>query len=167
MSKSNDGRNKNTPTERTVDSLQSRDSPEATTSQKMDSRGDASHTQRTQIGTGSSTRTDATEFDNTVRACPECDTTSVEARLGDKLRGQPSDTHYACRHCGATFDESTQRDRQHALPEEMACIEDPTGVLLAPTADIQLTEFANATVATPESEEWIKSNVVVDREAWC
>ncbi|MFB9810948.1 hypothetical protein ACFFN7_06135 [Haloarcula sebkhae] len=49
----------------------------------------------------------------------------------------------------------------------MACIEDPTGVLLAPAGDIQLTEFANAIVATPASEEWIKSNVVVDREAWC
>lgn len=59
------------------------------------------------------------------------------------------------------------RERQLSLPQEIACIEDPTGVLLAPTADIQITEFANATVATTESEEWIKSNVVVDREAWC
>ncbi|KZX49320.1 hypothetical protein [Haloarcula sp. K1] len=59
------------------------------------------------------------------------------------------------------------RERQHTMPEEMACIEDPTGVLLAPTADIQLTAFANVTVATTESEEWIKSNVVVEREAWC
>ncbi|GGK74337.1 hypothetical protein [Haloarcula sebkhae] len=96
----------------TADSLQSRDSPESTTPQKTDSRDNASHTQRTQLGTGSSTRTDATESDNTVRACPECDTTAVEARSTDKLRGRPADEHYACRHCGATFDEPIQRDRQ-------------------------------------------------------
>ncbi|MUV51341.1 hypothetical protein [Haloarcula sp. CBA1122] len=59
------------------------------------------------------------------------------------------------------------RERQHTMPEAMACIKDPTGVLLAPTADIQLTTLANVTVATTESEEWIKSNVVVEREAWC
>jgi len=59
------------------------------------------------------------------------------------------------------------REEHHTLQEEVACIEDPTGVLLAPTANIRLTKFASTTVATPEGGEWLKSNVVLDRGAWC
>ncbi|MUV51342.1 hypothetical protein [Haloarcula sp. CBA1122] len=88
------------------------DSPEDDVDAKTDSREDASHPERTQIGAGSSTLTDDPQSKNTVRACPECDTTAITARSGDKLRGRPSDDHYACRHCGATFDDPIERERQ-------------------------------------------------------
>lgn len=88
------------------------DSPEDDVDAKADSREDASHSERTQIGVGSSTLTDGPQSKNTVRACPECDTTAITARSGDKLRGRPSDDRYACRHCGATFDDPIERERQ-------------------------------------------------------
>jgi len=119
------------------------DSPEQTDSSKTDSRDTASRQQRAQIGSRPSTSTDDVRADNadgTVLACPECDKPGVRQRSGDTLRGQPSAGHYACRFCGAMFDEPVERERERArgdpgyLAGELAAA-DPEDVTGEPMTD--------------------------------
>ena len=112
MQQSNQRAHKSEPNESGIaDRANGRDTPEQNSTQKTDSRDIASHSERTQIGTSPSTSTAGPQADNTVRACPECDTTGICRRAKNKMRGRPAQAKYACSHCGATFDEPIERDR--------------------------------------------------------
>jgi ribosomal protein L37AE/L43A len=45
--------------------------------------------------------------DNTINACPECDSSSLRVRVTDRQAQQ-----YKCKDCGNTFDRPTIREKQ-------------------------------------------------------
>ena len=100
MSKSNDGRNKNTPTESsTARRANGNDSPAADVDAKTDSRDTASHSERTQIGTCPSTSTAGPQADNTADDHLDNDTTAdTRIEAASKLRTLADDLERAARH---------------------------------------------------------------------
>ena len=46
------------------------------------------------------------------------------------------------------------------LPEGMSCIPKGRGFVLTPTRDVKLIQLANATIACPDGEAWVKSDTV-------
>ncbi|MBX0346600.1 hypothetical protein [Haloarcula pellucida] len=115
MSKSHEGRNKNTPTESGIaDRADGRDTADSTSEQQAESRDDATPER---IGcAGQTARTsdtddaDADNADGTVLACPDCDSTGIRSMVQNGYGVDADHDHdYRCRHCGATFDEPVER----------------------------------------------------------
>ena len=115
MSKDNHRALKSEPNKRsTADRADGRDTDEQTASEKSDSRGGASLSERTSIARPSSTQLDASQSDNTVLACPECDKSGIKTLVQSGFNVEPSHDHdYRCRFCGATFDTPVERERQN------------------------------------------------------
>ncbi|QIO25529.1 hypothetical protein [Haloarcula sp. JP-L23] len=49
--------------------------------------------------------------DDTVLACPDCDSTGIRARVQNGYGAPTHDDDYYCRHCGHSFDEPVERER--------------------------------------------------------
>ncbi|EMA17155.1 hypothetical protein [Haloarcula amylolytica] len=85
-----------------VDRADGRDTPEHRSTQKTDSREDASHPERTQIGACPSTSTAGPQADNTADDHLDNDTTAdTRIEAASKLRTLADDLERAARHSAA------------------------------------------------------------------
>jgi|GEM_PF-6063322 len=103
MQQSNQRAHKSEPNESGIaDRANGRDTPEQSSTQKTDSREDASHSERTQIGTRPSTSAAGPQAHNTADDHLDNDTTAdTRSEAASKLRTLADDLERAARHSAA------------------------------------------------------------------